>query len=190
MIHLAKHTADDPSIEKKYGNDRKIDLTGYIRWWGSPKTRSSNEKQIANSEAINEELLAFECTKQSMEPYRFPSLGVSSNDALPHGTSSVKACNILSCSAAFKNFLHRLSETCTHDDTETGYDRNFVPIHNLNEASGERQADISVNYSELSRCSTGLTDWNPVDPVPDALFWNSLIQPAEIPSSSLSAAVI
>lgn len=159
---------------------------------------------------MNEKLLAFECTKQSMEPYRFPSLGVSSNDAHhPHGTSSVKACNILSRSAAFKNFLHRLSETCAHDDgdagnnnndnndTETGHDQNSVPILSFSGGSDQKQTDISViNYSELPRCSTGLilpkatADWSPVDPVPDALFWNSLVPPAEIPSSSLSAAVI
>ncbi|KAJ0968168.1 hypothetical protein J5N97_025085 [Dioscorea zingiberensis] len=178
-------TSRDPSIAGKYTGpfcmERKIDLTGYIRWWVPKRTRQCDS--INKAEDISRELRAMEEPIHPTKPYQFPILGLSQKGK--SHTHSISACDILSRSVAFKNFENKLKgsqdgscskqmelqKSTTLLFTDGGIDRSGASL-DLSEFPVQR-----APYSLAPLLSAPLTNWNPVDPVPDPVFWASLIPP-------------
>lgn len=182
----------DVAAEGKYGGvggfgmERKIDLTNYIRWWVPNKTRQSE-----SGEEIGRELRALECSSgQRTEPYQLPALGLPHKDKA-RATPGLSACSILSKSVAFKNFVDKSSEmdTATCSNKEMDHGKAAVPL--MFAGSDELHIDrsgvtLGLNETPAQRppytlppifSSPMTTTWNPVDPVPDPVFWNSLVPP-------------
>ena len=192
----------DAAAEGKYGRvggfgmERKIDLTTYIRWWVHNKSRQSE-----SGEDIGRELRALECSSvQPTEPYQLPSLGLP-HKGKAHATPSLSACNILSKSVAFKNFVDKSSEmdTATCSNKEMDHGKAAVPqlFAGGSELNIDRSVGVTLDLSEnpVQRTPYTLspifsaplrTSWNPVDPVPDPVFWTSLVPPT---SQSVTGAV-
>lgn len=191
----------DVAVEGKYGGvggfgmERKIDLTNYIRWWVPNKTHQSE-----SAEEIGRELRALECSSgQQTEPYQLPVLGLP-RKGKAHATPGLSACDILSKSVAFKNFVDKSSEmnkaACSNKEMDHGkgaaplvftgsdelhIDRSGVTL-GLNETPAQRPSYTLPPIFSASMTTT----WNPVDPVPDPVFWNSLVPPT---SQSVTEAV-
>nr|XP_010927009.1 AP2-like ethylene-responsive transcription factor At2g41710 isoform X1 [Elaeis guineensis] len=182
----SRDVATDGKYAGSFGMERKVDLTSYIRWWAPKKTRQS--ESTSNAEGVARELRTLECSVRPTEPYQLPSLGLPHNGK-PHARG-VSACSILSKSEAFKNFLEKRSKTSeTKDDTSYkdmehkkaaplffsggGLDRSGVTL-GLSELAVQR-----TPYSFAPLVSAPLrTSWNSVDPVPDPVFWTSLVPPS------------
>ncbi|KAG1331803.1 AP2-like ethylene-responsive transcription factor [Cocos nucifera] len=182
----SREVATDGKYAGGFGMERKVDLTSYIRWWAPKKTRQS--ESTSNAEGVARELRTLECSVQPTEPYQLPSLGLP-HKGKPHARG-VSACSILSKSEPFKNFLEKSSKTSeTKDDTSYrdmehgraapvifsggGLDRSGVTL-GLSELAVQR-----TPYSFAPLVSAPLrTTWNSVDPVPDPVFWTSLVPPS------------
>jgi len=191
----------DAAAEGKYGGvsgfgmERKVDLTTYIRWWVPNKSRQSE-----SGEDVGRELRALECSSiQPTEPYQLPSLGLPQKGKA-HATPGLSACSILSKSAAFKNFVDKSSEIDTATCSNKEMDRGKAAVPLLFAGGNELNIDRSVGVtlgsenpvqrspytlSPIFSAPLG-TSWNPVDPVPDPVFWTSLVPPT---SQSVTAAV-
>ncbi|KAF7804070.1 AP2-like ethylene-responsive transcription factor [Senna tora] len=122
-------TGKDSAAETEYLSgfcgDRKIDLTGYIKWWGSSKSRqtdhsgtksSSEEKKRRFAGDCSSELKALEQQVQPTEPYQMPQLGIA-HDEKKHRSSSVSALSILSRSAAYKSLQEKASSKRDENST-------------------------------------------------------------------------
>ncbi|KAG2241452.1 hypothetical protein Bca4012_035000 [Brassica carinata] len=114
------HYGDDRGTEGDFlGNfclERKIDLTGYIKWWGVNKTRqpeasSSKASEDAKVEDAGTELKTLEHASHATEPYKAPNLGVLQRKEKqipsPSSTSS-SALSILSASPAYKSLEEKV----------------------------------------------------------------------------------
>ncbi|XP_039136741.1 AP2-like ethylene-responsive transcription factor SMOS1 [Dioscorea cayenensis subsp. rotundata] len=186
LNNLNCSTSKDPSLEGKYTSpfcmERKIDLTSYIRWWVPKKARQSDSAN--NTEEINRELRLIEGPIHPTEPYQFPVLGPAQKGKSKIRT--ISACNIISQSAAFKNFENKLKESqegsCSKQMenqkskailfSDDGIDRSGAAL-DLREFPVQR-----APYSLAPLLSAPLrTNWNPVDPVHDPVFWASLVPP-------------
>ncbi|KAH0454743.1 hypothetical protein IEQ34_016667 [Dendrobium chrysotoxum] len=188
-------TSRDPTTEGKYaggfGMERKIDLTSHIRWWAPKKSRQPESG--SSHEDVSRELRAVESSVQATEPYKLPLLGLPQKEkSQVRGTS---ACSILSRSAAFKNFMEKASQiqdTTTSKEPDQG-----KSIPHYFTSSELDSSGISMGFGELpiQRSQYSLsplltaplrTSWNPVDPIPDPVFWTSLVPPT---GQSLTTAV-
>ncbi|GMI63363.1 hypothetical protein like AT2G41710 [Hibiscus trionum] len=142
---------DDPATKNDYiGSfciERKIDLTDYIKWWGTNKTRqtetgtkSSEETKHACPEDIGSELKTSEWAVQPTEPYQMPRLGTSLEGTKREG-SSVSALSILSRSADFKSLQEKaLKKQEQNDENEN--------INTINKMDHEKAAEKSVNHDD------------------------------------------
>ncbi|XP_008802632.1 AP2-like ethylene-responsive transcription factor SMOS1 isoform X2 [Phoenix dactylifera] len=183
-------TSRDPATEGKYaggfGMERKIDLTSYIRWWVPKKTRQSESTSNAD---VSRELRTLECSVQPTEPYQLPSLGLA-RKGKPHA-QGLSACSILSKSEAFKNFLERSSKTSEPKDDTSNKEMDHGKVEPLLfPGGGLDRSGVTLGLSELVVQRTPYssspllsaplrTSWNSVDPVPDPVFWTSLVSPSE-----------
>ncbi|KAJ0968184.1 hypothetical protein J5N97_025101 [Dioscorea zingiberensis] len=140
--------------------------------------QSTRQKISAESSEAMEEPI------HPTKPYQFPILGLSQKGK--SHTHSISACDILSRSVAFKNFENKLKgsqdgscskqmelqKSTTLLFTDGGIDRSGASL-DLSEFPVQR-----APYSLAPLLSAPLrTNWNPVDPVPDPVFWASLIPP-------------
>lgn len=191
------NTSRDPTTEGKYASgfsmDRKIDLTSYIRWWAPKKSRQP--ESIPISEDLGRELRALESSVQATEPYKLPLLGLPQK-GLKSQARGASACSILSRSAAFKNFMEKASQipNCGANSKEPEKGKSVPHFFTSSELDS---SGVSMGFGELpiQRSQYSLsplltaplrTPWNPVDPMPDPVFWTSLVPPT---GQSLSTAV-
>lgn len=162
--------------------ERKIDLSNYIKWWAPKKSRQSETTTSNTSvEDLASEIKSIESANSANEPFKLPSLGVS------HSTkpNSLSACDILSRSDAFKNFLERSSKI--QEEKDVG---GAVPV-SVCVSGPELQLQSSMPYSLTNLLSAPLRpNWSAMDPC-DPLFWTNIVssplaQPLATPVISLS----
>ncbi|KAL6842202.1 hypothetical protein ACP4OV_027965 [Aristida adscensionis] len=184
-LSCGKDTMLDGKFAGTFGLERKIDLTNYIRWWLPKKTRQSD---TSKAEEISDEIRTIESSMQQMEPYKLPSLGMSSNSRA--SSLGLSACSILSQSDAFKSFLEmstKLSDECTLSKEmvegkavgsvpDTGHDTAAVSI-NMNELLVQR---APYTMAPIMLTPTKCT-WSPDDPSADPLFWSNFIMSSSQP---------
>ncbi|OMO71367.1 hypothetical protein CCACVL1_18255 [Corchorus capsularis] len=200
------HYSDDPATESDYIGgfciDRKIDLTGYIKWWGTNKTRQaesgtklSEDTKHACPEDIGSELKTSEWAVQPTEPYQMPRLGTSLERIKRKG-SSVSALSILSRSADFKSLKDKaLKKKENSTDNDENENKNTI-----NKMDHGKAAEKSVNHDTGSErlgatlaMSGGLslqknvfpltpflsapllTNYNTIDSLVDPVLWTSLV---------------
>ncbi|KAJ6845774.1 AP2-like ethylene-responsive transcription factor [Iris pallida] len=186
----------DAAAEGKYAAggfsmERKIDLTPYIKWW-MPKKSCPSESE----EDFRRELRALECTSvQPTEPYQLPSLGLPQKGK-PAPTRGLSASSILSKFMAFKNFVDKFSEK-DGPGWNKGIEHGKAMLPLLFEGGAgldiDRSVGVTMGLSEmpvqrtlyalapLQSVPPSRTSWNPVDPVPDPVFWTSLVPPTSQP---------
>ncbi|OAY40417.1 AP2-like ethylene-responsive transcription factor At2g41710 [Manihot esculenta] len=207
--------ADDPAAENEYVGslcfERKIDLTSYIKWWGSNKTRqadsiskSSEETKCGYVEDIGE-LKTSECAIQPTEPYQMPRLGMPV-DGKKHKGSKISALSILSQSAAYKNLQEKASKkqenNADNDENENKNTNNMdygkaVEKPTTHDGSNERLGaalgmsgglSLQRNVYQLTPFLSAplLTNYNTVDPLVDPILWTSLVPvlPTGLPRNS------
>ncbi|KAJ7972208.1 AP2-like ethylene-responsive transcription factor family [Quillaja saponaria] len=199
-------TGDDSAAESEYMSgfciDRKIDLTSYIKWWGSNKTRqpdsgakSSEEKRQGFAGDVGCELKPLEQEFQPTEPYQMPRLGMPYEKKKQKG-SKVSALNILSRSAAYKSLQDKASkkqENKTDNDenenknTINKLDHGKAVEKSLNHDGGSERLQVALGMSGALSLQKNvfpsttflsaplLTNYNFVDPLVDPTLWTSLV---------------
>ncbi|KAG6771267.1 hypothetical protein POTOM_022615 [Populus tomentosa] len=194
---------DDQAAESEYSFciERKIDLTGYIKWWGSNKnslaesmTKSSEDTKHGCADDIGSELKTTDREVQCTEPYQMPRLGLSV-EGKRHKGSKISALSILSESTAYKNLQEKASkkqETVTENDENEN--RNNINKMDYGKAV-EKSTSHDSNSERLGAAlgMTGglslqrnvpltpflsaplLTNYNTIDPLVDPILWTSLV---------------
>ncbi|KAF5187996.1 Ap2-like ethylene-responsive transcription factor [Thalictrum thalictroides] len=189
-------TAEGTSTESEYPGgfciERKIDLTGYFKWWGPNKTRrteKSFEETIGGQQDIGSELKALEWGVQPTEPYKMPSLGLS-YEGKKHRGSALSALSILSRSSAYQSFKEKVWNEQDENDysnenknsVEMDYSKSIqIPC---GDGGSERLGLLGMNWLPFQRSSCPLTEfisapmltpYNTVDPAADPILWTSLV---------------
>lgn len=185
--------------------DRKIDLTGYIKWWGPSKTRqsephskSSDETKQVCSEEIGSELKELQWTIKPTEPYQMPHLGMSCEGEKRKG-SAISAMSILSRSAAFKclqeKALKKKEIVIENDENENKNSVNKIEYGKAVEKSSQEGGSerpvpalgmaLQRNLYPLTPFLSAplLTNYNAIDPLTDPILWASLVPPLPTGSS-------
>ncbi|KAB5519512.1 hypothetical protein DKX38_023831 [Salix brachista] len=198
---------DDRAAESGYGgsfcSERKIDLTGYIKWWNSHSTRqvesitkSSEDTKHGCPDDIGSELKTSEREVKCTQPYQIPHLGLSVEGKRQKG-STISALSILSESAAYKSLQEKASkkqETSTENDenenknTVNKMDRGkAVEKSTCHDGSSERLGGATLGMAgglSLQRnvypltpflSAPLLTSYNTMDPLVDPILWTSLV---------------
>ncbi|GMI78840.1 hypothetical protein like AT2G41710 [Hibiscus trionum] len=197
------HCGDDPATENDYLGgfciERKIDLTGYIKWWGANKTRqaeagskSSEEAKHACPEDIGSELKTSEWAVQPTEPYQMPRLGTSLEGTKRKG-SSVSAMSILSRSADFKSLqekaLRKQEQNAENESKNTinKMDLGKAAEKSVNQDTGSDRLGATMGMSgglSLQKnmfpltpflSAPLLTNYNTIDSLVDPVLWTSLV---------------
>ncbi|GFY96207.1 integrase-type DNA-binding superfamily protein [Actinidia rufa] len=193
----------------------KIDLTAYIKWWGSGKsrqsdslTKSSDETKHGHSDDIGSELKTLEWAIQPTEPYQMPRLGTLQERKNRKG-STLSALSILSRSAAYKNLQERAAKK-QEKSIENDENENKCMISKMDYGKAVEKLSHDVRSEELEvalSVSGGLplqrnmyplgpflsapllTDsYNTIDPLSDPILWTTLV-PVLPPGLSRSAEV-
>ncbi|KAG6471280.1 hypothetical protein ZIOFF_072391 [Zingiber officinale] len=178
-------TSSDATTDARYsgiaGTERKIDLTSYIRWWMPKKV---HQTESASTEDVARELKMLECSAQSTEPYKLPSLGY------PHkgkpSPQSLSACSILSQSDSFKSFVEKSlnSEENKDDPSQLKIHQESVPLFSN---CGLGISGVSMAFNDLpvprtayqmALLSAPLRTNYSGDTVSEPL-WTSLVPPSE-----------
>lgn len=180
--------------------ERKIDLTGYIKWWGANKNRqpesSSKASEDANVEDAGTELKTLEHTSHATEPYKAPNLGVlcgtQRKEKEISSPSSSSALSILSQSPAFKSLeekVLKIQESCNNENDENA-NRNIINMEKNNGKAIEKPvvshgvalggaAALSLQKSmyPLTSLLTAplLTNYNTLDPLADPILWTPFL---------------
>ncbi|XP_065855297.1 AP2-like ethylene-responsive transcription factor At2g41710 isoform X2 [Euphorbia lathyris] len=199
--------ADDPAAENEYVGglcfERKIDLTSYIKWWRSNKTRqesmskSSEETRHGCAEDISGELKTTEWAVQPTEPYQMPCLGVPSH-VRKHKGSKISALSVLSQSASFKSLqekaLKKQENNTENDENENkntntnkiDYGKAVEKCTTSHDGSNERVGgalgisgglSLQRNMYQLTPFLSAplLTNYSSIDPLVDPILWTSLL---------------
>ncbi|KAJ8755570.1 hypothetical protein K2173_022149 [Erythroxylum novogranatense] len=194
---------DDPAAESEYvgsfGVERKIDLTSYIKWWGSSKSRqlesiprSSEEIKHGIAEDIGSELKTMEWAVHHTEPYQMPRLGISLEAKRQQG-STVSCLSILSRSAAYKSLEEKASKRqASSNENDENENKN---VNKLEYGKGVDKpashggnteklgAPLGVSGLSLQRnlypftsflSTPHITNYNAIDPL-DPILWTSLV---------------
>ncbi|KAJ1695677.1 hypothetical protein LUZ63_012375 [Rhynchospora breviuscula] len=144
--------------------ERKIDLSNYIKWWAPKKSRQS-ENTNPSTDDLASEIKSIESAISADEPFKLPSLGVSRSTK----PNSLSACDILSRSDAFKNFLEKSSKL--QEEKDGG---GAVPT-TLSASEPELQLQSNMPYSLTNLLSAPLrTNWSAMDPC-DPLYWTTVV---------------
>uniref|UniRef100_A0A803MAD1 AP2/ERF domain-containing protein n=1 Tax=Chenopodium quinoa TaxID=63459 RepID=A0A803MAD1_CHEQI len=195
-IHYGK--GEDMPAEGDYPGgfpiERKLDLTGYIKWWGQRKIRQSDSGKHSSAEEMGTELKSLERDIQSTEPYQMPQLGTSYEAKRNNKGSATSALSILSRSAAYKNMQEKASKAKeTTNDSDEKENKSYVSkidcgkavqkmsddsgIERLGSTLGIGGSSLHKNMFPLSPLLTAplLTNYNAVDPLADPILWTSLM---------------
>ncbi|CAN6978662.1 unnamed protein product [Brassica oleracea var. botrytis] len=139
--------------------ERKIDLTGYIKWWGVNKPRqpesSSKASEDAKVEDAGTELKTLEHASQATEPYKAPNFGVHHGTqrkgkkiTSPSSTSS--ALSILSASPAYKSLeekVMKIQESSSTRENDENANRNINSIEKSHGKEIEKPPVVSHGVS-------------------------------------------
>lgn len=207
MLISLKGIGDDAAAESEFLGgfcmERKIDLTGYIKWWGPNKTRqsdsvaksSSEETKQGWAEDIGSELKTLEWAIQPTEPYQMPRLGIP-HERKKQKNSTLSALSILSRSAAYKSLVEKASrkqENVPDDDENENKNKiskmdhgKAVEKSTSHDGGSERLGvpiglggDFSIqrNVYPLTPLLSAplLTNYSTVDPLVDPILWTSLV---------------
>ncbi|KAL9232579.1 hypothetical protein vseg_007678 [Gypsophila vaccaria] len=183
--------------------ERKIDLTGYIKWWGPNKTRQSDVKHSSTEDA-GSELKSLERGTRSTEPYQMPQLGTSYESTINKGSAS-SALSILSRSPAFRNLQERASKTqetaIDNDEKEnkscvSKIDHGKAIEKPSDDAGIERmRSTLAIGELPLQKCmfplstlltAPLLTNYNTIDPLGDPILWTSMMPVLPVAPSHIS----
>ncbi|XP_022746127.1 AP2-like ethylene-responsive transcription factor At2g41710 isoform X2 [Durio zibethinus] len=200
------HYSDDPTIESDYIGgfciERKIDLTGHIKWWATNKTRqaehgskSSEETKHACPEDIGSELKTSEWAVQPTEPYQMPRLGTSL-EGTKHKGSCVSALSILSRSPDFEN-LQEKARKKQEKNADNDENENKNTINKMDHGKAVEKSENQGTGSERLGATLGmrgglslqknvlpltpflsaplLTNYNTIDSLVDPVLWTSLV---------------
>lgn len=129
---------DNAAAENEYiGSlcvDRKIDLTSYIKWWGTNKqgqvdsqNKSSEDINQCSSDDFGNESKAVNCPNHPTEPYQMPRLGMALEGKKRKG-SSASALSILLRSAAYKSLQEKGLKRKAVDESDDSKNRNVIHI--------------------------------------------------------------
>ncbi|KAL2923575.1 hypothetical protein RDABS01_015066 [Bienertia sinuspersici] len=195
-IHYGK--GEDMPAEGDYPGgfpiERKLDLTGYIKWWVQNKIRQSEVGKQSGSEEMGTELKSLEREIQSTEPYQMPQLGTSYEAKRNSKGSSTSALSILSRSAAYKNMQEKASKAKEiANDSDEKENKSYVSkidsgkavqktiddagIERLGSTLGIGGLPLHKNMFPLSPLLTAplLTNYNALDPLADPTLWTSFM---------------
>ncbi|XP_013622281.1 PREDICTED: AP2-like ethylene-responsive transcription factor At2g41710 isoform X2 [Brassica oleracea var. oleracea] len=139
--------------------ERKIDLTGYIKWWGVNKPgqpeSSSKASEDAKVEDAGTELKTLEHASQATEPYKAPNFGVHHGTqrkgkqiTSPSSTSS--ALSILSASPAYKSLeekVMKIQESSSTRENDENANRNINSIEKSHGKEIEKPPVVSHGVS-------------------------------------------
>ena len=197
---------DDAAAESElFGGfcmERKIDLTGYIKWWGPNKTRqsdslakSSEETKQGSGEDIGSELKTLEWAIQPTEPYQMPRLGLP-HEGKKQKSSTASALSILSRSAAYKSLEEKASKK-QENNTDNDENENKNKINKMDHGKAVEKSTSHDSGSERLGVALGLggefsiqrsvypltpllsapllTNYSSVDPLADPILWTSLV---------------
>ncbi|RID70082.1 hypothetical protein BRARA_C02132 [Brassica rapa] len=196
--------------------ERKIDLTGYIKWWGVNKSRqpesSSKASEDAKVEDAGTELKALEHTSQATEPYKAPNLGVLQRKGKqitsPSSTSS--ALSILSASPAYKSMeekVMKIQESSSTRENDENANRNITSIEKSHGKEIEKPAvshgvalgsgggvapaaalSLQKSMYPLSSLLTAplLSNYNALDPLGDRILWTPFLPPGSSHTSEVT----
>ncbi|CAN8286964.1 unnamed protein product [Cochlearia groenlandica] len=202
------HYGDDRGTEGDFlGSfclERKIDLTGYMKWWGVNKTRqpesSTKASEDTKFEDAGTELKTLEHTSQATEPYKVPNLGLlrgtqRKEKQISSSSSTCSALSILSASPAYKSLeekVLKIQESSTRQNDENA-NRNIInmdkshgkeiekPVMSHGVALGGGAAALSLQKSmyPLTSLLTAplLTNYNVLDPFADPVLWTPFLPP-------------
>ncbi|CAB4317033.1 unnamed protein product [Prunus armeniaca] len=197
-------TGDDPATESEFLGafciERKFDLTSYIKWWGSNKSRQADTSTKSSEETkhgfvgdIGVELKTLEWEIQPTEPYQIPRLGIS-RVSKKHKGARVSAMSILSRSAAYKNLQENASKK-QENNADNDENENKNTIHKMDYGKAvEKSTSHDERLSAALGMSSGLslqvqrnafpltpflsaplmTNYNTIDPLVDPILWTSL----------------
>lgn len=181
-----------------YNTDRKIDLSNYIKWWGTNKSsqtdfrsKALDETNLGCPDDVASELKALECLTQPTEPYEMPRLGVPP-ERMKH--KKISAMSVLSKSAAYKSLQEKVSKKKEKDENdenenksnidkiETGktveklcHDGGVSERHGVEYAiSGGLSIPIHRSVYPLAPLLSA-TSYGSVDPLADPVLWSSLV---------------
>ncbi|KAL5708098.1 hypothetical protein ACHQM5_018930 [Ranunculus cassubicifolius] len=178
------------SIENEYPGgfcfERKIDLTGYFKWWATNKPRriekSSDESKFGGQEDFASELKALERGLKQTEPYKMPRLG------LKHQGSALSALSVLSRSAAYQNLKENVSkeknENNYNDENKNSEEMEYCKSIQKPSDYGGGSVTLGMNWLPFQRASCPLTPfisapilthYNTIDPGSDPVHWTSLV---------------
>ncbi|KAL8508434.1 hypothetical protein ACS0TY_018892 [Phlomoides rotata] len=182
-----------------YSTDRKIDLSNYIKWWGTSKSNLTDFQSKAVDETnpgcledVASELKALEWSIKPTEPYEMPRLGVSP-ERLNH--KKVSALSILLKSAAYKRLEERISKKKEKDEIDEKENKNNIDkielgktveksCHNVGSERHDIPYGISGGLPTIHRnmyqlapllSAPLITNYNSIDPLTDPLLWSSLV---------------
>ncbi|KAJ7976762.1 AP2-like ethylene-responsive transcription factor family [Quillaja saponaria] len=197
-------TGDDSAAESDYVSgfcvERKIDLTSYIKWWGSNKTRqsdggakSSEVKKQGFYGDIGSEIKTLE-QEITVESFQMPHLGVPCEGNKKKG-STVPALSILLRSAAYKSLQEKASKK-HENNTDTDENENKSTINKLDRGKAVEKCMNHDGGNESIQAALGmsgalslqgnvfpltpflsaplLTNYSFVDPLVDPALWASL----------------
>ncbi|CAH8387585.1 unnamed protein product [Eruca vesicaria subsp. sativa] len=196
---------DDRGAEGDFlGNfclERKIDLTGYMKWWGVNKARQPESSSKASEDAKVEdavtELKTLEHTSQATEPYKAPNLGVlqRKDKQISSPSSTPSALSILSASPAYKSLeekVMKIQESSSNRENDEIANRNIANIEkshgkeiekpNVSQGVGLGSgvaAALSLQKSmyPLTSLLTAplLSSYNTLDPLGDPILWTPFL---------------
>ncbi|KAL8513022.1 hypothetical protein ACS0TY_019269 [Phlomoides rotata] len=182
-----------------YSTDRKIDLSNYIKWWGTSKSnltdfqsKAVDETNPGCPEDVASELKALEWSIKPTEPYEMPRLGVSP-ERLNH--KKVSALSILLKSAAYKRLEERISKKKEKDEIDEKENKNNIDKIELGKTVEKSCHDVGSERRDIPYGISGglptihrnmyqlapllsaplITNYNSIDPLTDPLLWSSLV---------------
>ncbi|KAL6546255.1 hypothetical protein OROMI_021976 [Orobanche minor] len=191
-----------------YSSDRKIDLSNYIKWWGTNnssqadfRSRSLEETDIGCTDDIAGELKDLESSVKSTEPYEMPRLGVPP-ERMKH--KKISAMNTLLKSAAYKSLEEKILKKKERDGNDENENKNNIRKIELGKMvdrachDGGREREgvafglsggLSIHrsvYPLASLLSAPLTNYPSIDPLADSVLWSNLVPGLPVGSSHMN----
>lgn len=187
--------------------ERKIDLTGYIKWWGTNKQRQVDPHMKSEETKPSSSKNSMEWPNQITEPYEMPRLGMP-QEARERKVSTPSAMSILARSAAFKSLQEKglqKKETDVNDENEN---KNIISKTDYGKAVEKSTYDAGSERHGAGIGSSGglppiqrsvyplspllsaplLTNYNAIDSMTDPVLWTSLI--SVLPAGTSRAAEV
>ncbi|XP_047962454.1 AP2-like ethylene-responsive transcription factor At2g41710 isoform X2 [Salvia hispanica] len=179
-----------------YSVERKIDLTNYIKWWGTSKSsltdfqsKAVDETNPGGSDAVASELKTLERSTKPTEPYEMPRLGVPP-ERLNH--KKISAMSSLLNSAAYKSLQERITKNKGKEENDENENKSNIDKIELGKTVEKSCHDIGSERHDVAYGITGglpihryqlapllsaplLTNYSSIDPLTDPLLWSSLV---------------